>query len=409
MKPTGPIPPHFVAAEDGRLLIGGRSADELVSEAGGTPVFVYDNNIIGGQIARFQAAMASGISLYYAVAANPYEPLLNFIGRYVDGFRVVSQGELERLKRAELAGIPMTFAGPGKTDAEIDAALRAGATLSIESEGEAERAIRSGGRLGIKPRLGVRITPTLEMDRIGRKATDAPSPFGVDANRAPELIRGLLDAGVDWRGLHMFTGSQWLDAAELIDVHRASIAVAGQIADAAGVRPPELNLGGGFGTPCLPGDAPLDLDAVANALCQSVIGAPDALATTAFSVELGRWLVDESGVYITRIIDRKQSGGRTFLVTDGGGHHLLGATGPFGEPPRRNHPIALVHRFGAAAEEEVTVTGCLCTPFDVLGDEVGLPLAEPGDLIAVFYAGAYGLTASPQAWESRPVAREMLV
>ncbi len=347
--------------------------------------------------------------LNYAIAANPYEPLLNFIGSYVEGFRVVSQSELERLERAGLAGIAMTFAGPGKTDDEIDSALRAGATLSIESEGEAERAIRAGGRLGIKPRLGVRITPTLEMDLIGRKATDAPSPFGVDASRAPELIKGLLQADVDWRGLHMFTGSQWLDAAELIDVHRASIAVAGQIVDSVGVRLHELNLGGGFATPCLPGDEPLDLYAVANALCQSVIAAPDSLATTQFSIELGRWLVDESGVYVTRVIDRKQSGGRTFLVTDGGGHHLLGATGPFGEPPRRNHPIALAHKFGAAAEEEVTVTGCLCTPFDVLGDEVGLPVAEPGDLVAVFYAGAYGLSASPQAWESRPAAREILV
>ncbi|MEO7241147.1 MAG: pyridoxal-dependent decarboxylase, exosortase A system-associated, partial [Sphingomicrobium sp.] len=203
MKPTGPMPPQFGASDDGQLLIGGRRADELVEEAGGTPLFVYDNNIIGGQIARFQAAMTAGISLYYTVAANPYEPLLNFIGRYVDGFRVVSQGELERLKRAELAGIPMTFAGPGKTDAEIDAALRAGATLSIESEGEAERAIRAGERLGIQPRLGVRITPTLEMDHVGRKATDVPSPFGVDANRAPALIAGLIEAGVDWRGLHM--------------------------------------------------------------------------------------------------------------------------------------------------------------------------------------------------------------
>lgn len=409
MKPTGPMPPQFGATDDGQLLIGGHRADALVKEAGGTPLFVYDNNIIGGQIARFQAAMTSGISLYYTVAANPYEPLLNFVGRYVDGFRVVSQGELERLKRAELAGIPMTFAGPGKTDAEIESALRAGATLSIESEGEAERAIRAGERLGVQPRLGVRITPTLEMDHVGRKATDVPSPFGVDANRAPALIAGLIEAGVDWRGLHMFTGSQWLDAAELSDVHRASITIAGEIADAAGVRLPELNLGGGFGTPCLPGDSPLDLYAVADALCQSMIGAPDALATTRYSIELGRWLVDESGVYLARVIDRKESGGRTFLVTDGGGHHLLGATGPFGEPPRRNHPLALAHRFGAAPEEEVTVTGCLCTPFDVLGDEVGLPVAEPGDLIAVFYAGAYGLTASPQAWESRPAAREMLV
>src|SRR5438477_12032056 len=112
MKPTGTIPPHFSANDEGQLLIGGFSAEELVAEAGGTPLFVYDNNIVGGQIARFQAAMASGVSLNYAVTANPYEPLLEFVGRYVDGFRVVSGGELQHLVKARLAGIPIHFAGP---------------------------------------------------------------------------------------------------------------------------------------------------------------------------------------------------------------------------------------------------------------------------------------------------------
>ena len=137
MKPTGSIPPHFNARDDGQLLIGGYSADELVAEAGGTPLFVYDNNIVGAHIARFRAAMPDGIALYYSVTANPYEPLLEFLGRYVDGFRVVSLGELRRLQAAHLDGIPMSFAGPGKLDSEIEAGIRAGATISVESESEA--------------------------------------------------------------------------------------------------------------------------------------------------------------------------------------------------------------------------------------------------------------------------------
>jgi diaminopimelate decarboxylase len=137
--------------------------------------------------------------------------------------------------------------------------------------------------------------------------------------------------------------------------------------------------------------------------------APALLATTRFTIELGRWLVGESGVYLTRVVDRTESCGRTFLTTDGGGHHLIGATGSLGERAIANFPIAVANRFGEAADEEVTVTGCLCTPFDLLGDEVALPRTEVGDLIAVFCAGAYGLSASPQAWESRPLAREMLV
>ena len=130
MKPTGPIPPHF-AASDGQLLIGGVAAEELVAEAGGTPLFVYDNNIVGAQIARFKGAMTDGIALHYSVTANPYEPLLEFLGRYVDGFRVVSLGELKRLQAAGLAGIPINFAGPGKLDVELEAAVKAGATVSV--------------------------------------------------------------------------------------------------------------------------------------------------------------------------------------------------------------------------------------------------------------------------------------
>lgn len=409
MKPTGPIPPHFAAAENGQLLIGGYPADELIAEAGGTPLFVYDNNIVGAQVARFKGAMADGVGLYYSVSANPYEPLLEFLGRYVDGFRIVSSGELKRLQEAQLAGIPINFAGPGKLDSELEAAVKAGATISVESEGEAARAIRAAERVGIQPAISVRVTPPFGIEEGRVTIGSKPSPFGIDAERIPSLVRGLVEAGVNWRGLHMFAGAQCLDAEALSEVHRVTVAHAGEIADAIGTPLPELNLGSGFDVACRPGDAPLDIDRVATALTTTLCNAPPLLATTRFMIELGRWLVGESGVYLTRIVDRNESCGRTFLTTDGGGHHLIGATGSLGERGMSNFPIAVANRFGAAAEEEVTVTGCLCTPNDVLGDDVELPRAEEGDLIAVFCAGSYGLSASPQAWESRPLAREMLV
>jgi diaminopimelate decarboxylase len=409
VKPTGPIPPHFAASEDGQLLIGGYPAEELVAEAGGTPLFVYDNNIVGAQIARFKGAMADGIALHYAVTANPYEPLLEFLGRYVDGFRIVSLGELKRLQEAQLAGIPMNFAGPGKLDGELEVAVKVGATISVESEGEASRAIRAAERVGVKPKLSVRVTPPFAIEEGRVMMGSRPSPFGVDADRVPSLVLGLLEADVDWRGLHMFAGAQCLDAAALAEVHRVTVAHAGEIAEAIGAPIPELNLGSGFDVACRPGDESLDIDSVAVALNQTLCDSPPMLATTRFSIELGRWLVGESGVYLTRVIDRTESCGQTFLTTDGGGHHLIGATGSLGERGMANFPIAVANRFGEPAEEEVTVTGCLCTPFDVLGDEVALPRADVGDLIAVFCAGAYGFSASPQAWESRPPAREMLV
>jgi len=408
VKPTGPIPPHF-AAIDGRLFIGGMPADELVEEAGGTPLFVYDNNIVGAQVARFKGAMADGIALHYSVTANPYEPLLEFLGRYVDGFRIVSGGELTRLQTAGLAGIPINFAGPGKRDAELEAAIRANATISVESESEAARAIRAAEKVGIRPKISVRVTPPYAIEEGRVSIGSRPSPFGVDADRVPLLVQGLIEAGVDWRGLHMFGGTQCLDAEALAKGHRVTVAHAGEIADAIGVPLPELNLGSGFDIACRPGESPLDIDRVAAELNRTLCNAPPMLATTCFTIELGRWLVGEAGVYLTRVLDRTESCGHTFLTTDGGGHHLIGATGSLGERGLINFPIAVANRFDSPAEEQVTVTGCLCTPFDVLGDQVGLPRAEEGDLIAVFCAGAYGLSASPQAWESRPLAREMLI
>jgi diaminopimelate decarboxylase len=409
MKPSGPIPPYFACSEDGQLMIGGRPVEELVAEARGTPLFAYDNNIVGTQLAALRAAMPDGLAVYYSVTANPYEPLLNFLGRYVEGFRVVSSGELEHLKRAGLAGIPMTFAGPGKRDDELEAGIAAGATISVESEGEARRAILAGERVGIQPKIAVRVNPPFTIDN-GRVAMGArPTPFGVDAERVPALVHGLIEAGVDWRGLHIFAAAQSLNDSALIQAHKAIIACAGEIADMLALPVPELNLGGGFDVPSLAGEEPLDIYRMARALHETLRTGPELLATTRLSLELGRWLVGESGVYLSRVLDRTESCGETFLTTDGGGHHLARATGCLLEHNHGNYPIAVANRYGAPADEQVTVTGCLATPFDVLGEEVMLPHAEPGDLIAIFCAGAYGLTASPQAWESRPAAREILV
>ncbi len=409
MKPTGPIPPHFSTNEAGELLIGGLAPEELIADAGGTPLFVYDNNIVGGQIAALRAAMPDGLAVYYSVTANPYEPLLNFIGRYVEGFRVVSRGELEHLKRAGLAGIGMTFAGPGKLDDELEAGIEAGATISVESEAEAGRAIRAAERVGIQPKLAVRVNPPFSIENgrlsIGARAT----PFGVDAERVPALVEGLLEADVDWRGLHIFAAAQSLDDNALIEAHKAIIGCAGEIVRVLDVPLPELNLGGGFDVPVFEGETAIDVYRMATALHETVCNGPELLATTRLSLELGRWLVAECGVYLSRVIDRTESCGETFLTTDGGGHHLLGATGCLLERGRGNFPIAVANRFGAPAEEQVTVTGCLATPNDIFGDQVMLPKAEPGDLIAIFCAGAYGLSASPQGWESRPPAREMMV
>jgi diaminopimelate decarboxylase len=406
MKPMGPIPPGFVSDAGGRLLIGGRAADELVAEAGGTPLFVYDSGLVGQQIERFRSVMPADVALHYAVKANPYAPLLSWIANKVDGFDVASAGELGRVAHL---GLPISFAGPGKSHQQLETAMRAGVTINLESEGEAERALAIAAGMSHPPKLAIRVNPPFALRGAGMKMGGLASQFGIDHDRAPALVERLIAAGADWRGLHIFTGSQALHADALIEAQTATVALAAEIGAQAGGRPAEVNLGGGFGIPYFPGDRPLDIETVAAALSRTLAGSPKILAETKFAIELGRWLVGEAGVYLTRIVDRKESRGETFVITDGGLQHMLAASGNFGQLLRRNYPVAVANRFGGPVEEDVTITGCLCTPLDMLAHEVALPRGEDGDLIAIFCAGAYGLSASPQEFLSQPRAREMLV
>jgi diaminopimelate decarboxylase len=403
----GPIPPGFTA--DGNiLLIGGRRADDLVREAGGTPLFVYDAVMVERQIRRFRSAFPT-IRLHYAIKANPYLPLLKYITKYVDGFDVASVGEMEMALATGMTARNISFAGPGKRDEELAAAIAAGVTLNLESEGEAQRALAIGQRLSVRPRLAVRVNPDFEIRGSAMHMGGGAKPFGVDAERVPALVCTLLDAGADWRGFHIFAGSQCLAASALIEAQAATVALAASLAEAIGQPPPLVNLGGGFGIPYFAGEQSLDIEAIGFALAQNLPLRPAILADTVLAIELGRWLVGEAGVYLTRIVDRKVSGGKTFLVTDGGMHHQLAASGNFGQIVRRNFPVAIASRFGDTPVEESSIVGCLCTPLDCLADDVMMPRAEVGDIVAIFLAGAYGLSASPQAFLGHPLAREMVV
>ncbi|MDQ3139194.1 MAG: pyridoxal-dependent decarboxylase, exosortase A system-associated [Pseudomonadota bacterium] len=406
-KPMGAIPPGY-GGVDGMMRVGGQGVDALIAEAGDTPLFVYDLDQVSAQIARFRVAFPD-LDLHYAVKANSYVLLLAHISKQVDGLDIASEGELALALAAGRAPQTISFAGPGKRDAELAAAIAAGVTINLESEGEAERALTIASGLSLRPRLAVRVNPDFEIKGAGMRMGGGARPFGVDAARVPALVRRLIDAGADWRGLHIFAGSQVLNADALVTAQRATLDLAALLSTEIGQSPPLLNLGGGFGLPYFAGEQPLDIAPVGAALAEALDNRPPILADTRFAIELGRWLVGEAGVYLTRIVDRKVSHGKTFLVTDGGMHHQLAASGNFGQVVRRNYPVAIASRFGAEAEEEVSIVGCLCTPLDRLADDVMLPRAEVGDIVAVFLAGAYGLSASPQVFLAHPPAREIAV
>ncbi len=404
MKPMGTIPADFARTP---LTIAGEGAEHWAAVAGDTPLFVYDLAVVAARIARFRAAFA-GVDLHYAIKANPFAPLLAAMAPLVDGFDIASKGELAVALAAKPAAT-ISFAGPGKRDDELAAAIRAGVTINLESAGEATRALAIADRTGMTPRLAIRVNPDIELRGSGMRMGGRASPFGVDADRAAAVARNVIDAGADWRGLHLFAGSQALDPAAIVETQAATLALAARLADEIGVMPPLVNLGGGFGIPYFPGEGPLDVDAIGAALGEQLAVRPAGLRDTRFAIELGRWLVGEAGVYLTRVVDRKESRGETFLVVDGGLHHQLAATGNLGTVVKRNYPVAVAGAAPDAPTETISVVGPLCTPLDRLADRVTLPVARPGDLIAVFMAGAYGLTASPAAFLGHPAPRELLV
>ncbi|MES2337599.1 MAG: pyridoxal-dependent decarboxylase, exosortase A system-associated [Pseudomonadota bacterium] len=398
MKPTGPIPPEFNAP--GTLTVGGRTGEDWVAEHG-TPLFVYDAAIVAARISALRTALPPAVEIHFAIKANPYPPLLAAVAPLVGGLDVASAGELAKALAVKSAE-HISFAGPGKRDVELEAAIRAGATINLESEGEATRALAIGDRLGIVPRLAVRVNPSFELKGSGMKMGGRPSPFGIDADRVPALVRRIIDAGADWRGFHIFAGSQALDTAAIIETQAATVALASDLAARAGAVPPLVNLGGGLGVPYFANDTAVDVAAIGAALGEVLVPGQH------YAIELGRWLVAESGVYLTRVVDRKDSGGETFLVIDGGLHHQLAATGNFGTVVRRNYPVALARAVGAEPDETVSIVGPLCTPLDRLSDRIGFPRADVGDVIAIFLAGAYGPTASPAGFLGHPPAVEFL-
>jgi diaminopimelate decarboxylase len=407
-KPVGPIPAGYDAIA-GELAIGGHSVSALVEQAGDTPLFVYSTQHMKDRVVALRSAMPPRLAIHYAMKGNPYPPLLALMNELVDGFDLASGGEMELALAAGVDPSRMSFAGPGKRDRELEAAIKQGVTLHIESEGEAKRALAIAARLAIAPKMAVRVNPSFDLKGSGMKMGGGAKQFGVDADRVPALVQTILDAGAEWRGFHIYAGSQALKAEAIIEMHSQTLALVGALSRDIGKAPHRVNLGGGFGIPYFAGDEPLDITAVGIALEQEFAALPALLSETVFCIELGRYLAGEAGVYITRIVDRKESHGETFLITDGGLHHQLAASGNFGTVIRRNYPIAIANKFNATPTEIVSVTGCLCTPLDMLSNNAHLPRADVGDLVAIFCAGAYGASASPANFLGQGAALEMLV
>ncbi|WP_341647564.1 pyridoxal-dependent decarboxylase, exosortase A system-associated [Thauera humireducens] len=413
MTETRKLPEHtpmtqFPAASS-ELLINGQPLSRIAARVGRTPFYAYDRSLLSARVEQLRAALPAEVKLHYAMKANPMPALVCHMATLVDGIDVASAGELMVALDAGADPQEISFAGPGKTDAELHQAVAAGILVNVESFREVPILAAAQQALGLPARVAVRVNPDFELKSSGMKMGGGPKQFGVDAEQVPELLAAIGRAGLAFEGFHLFAGSQNLKPEAIVEAQQKSFALACRLAEHAPSPVRFLNLGGGFGIPYFPGEQPLDLAPIGANLADIVAQAKAALPHAEIVIELGRYLVGEAGVYVARVLDKKVSRGHTYLVTDGGLHHHLSASGNFGQVIRKNYPAAIGNRMDATVQETVSVVGPLCTPLDLLADRMNLAAAEPGDLVVIYQSGAYGATASPQRFLGHPAVAEVLI
>ncbi|MDP3085884.1 MAG: pyridoxal-dependent decarboxylase, exosortase A system-associated [Rubrivivax sp.] len=392
------------------LVVGGMPLSRLAAKVGSTPFYAYDRGLLRARVAELRAALPPAVKLHYAMKANPMPAVVGWMAGLVDGVDVASAGELKVALDAGADPAEVSFAGPGKRDAELRQAVAAGVLVNVESARELAPLAAASQAFGVPARVALRVNPDFELKGSGMKMGGGPKQFGVDVELVPALLAELARLGLAFEGFHLFAGSQNLRAESICEAQQKSFALALRLAEYAPSPVRFLNLGGGFGIPYFPGEQRLDLAPIGANLAELVARARSELPATSLVIELGRYLVGEAGVYVTRIVDRKVSRGQVFLVTDGGLNHHLAASGNFGQVVRKNYPVTVVPQGRRSdAVEIASVVGPLCTPLDLLADRMALPAAEIGDLAVVFQSGAYGASASPQAFLGHAPCAEVLV
>lgn len=395
--------------ENGQLILGHMPLTQLAERVGQTPFYAYDRQALSKRVKQLRRSMPPELKIHYAMKANPMPAVVQHMATLVDGFDLASASEMKVALDTPMPAEHISFAGPGKRPEELRQAIAAGVTINIESPNELETVARQCAILGLNAKVAVRINPAFELKTSGMKMGGGPKQFGIDEEQVPVVLQRLKTLALDFQGFHIYSGSQNLKAESIIDAQQKSLQLAGQLSDYCPTPIRKLNIGGGFGIPYFPGDTPLDIEQVGEALAIQMAITQQSLPEAEVIIELGRYLVGEAGVYVTRVLDKKISRGLTFLVVDGGLHHHLAASGNFGQVIRKNYPVVIGNKMHDQDLETVNIVGPLCTPLDILADKMSLAKADIGDLVVVYQSGAYGYTASPTAFLSQPDAKEVLV
>lgn len=408
-RPPQAHAPHLFSTASGQLLIGGIPLERLAARVGQTPFYAYDRALLDSRVAELRAGLPAAVRLHYAMKANPMPALVCHMASQVDGIDVASAGELRIALDTGIDPLEISFAGPGKRRAELIQAVAAGILINIESVREIDELASISDETGLPARVAVRVNPDFELKSSGMKMGGGPKQFGIDAEIVPDALSRIAAAELAFEGFHLFAGSQNLNPDAIIEAQCKSFDLAMRLGEHAPGPIRRLNLGGGLGVPYFPGEERLSLEAIGENLHHLVARAASEQPQAQLNLELGRYLVAEAGIYVTRVVDRKESRDELFLVCDGGMHHHLAASGNFGQVIRKNYPVAVGNRMDPSATGLASIVGPLCTPLDILASKLPLGHARPGDFIVVFQSGAYGPSASPQAFLGHPSVVEVLV
>jgi diaminopimelate decarboxylase len=401
------------AAEDeGEFAPGGVPISEIASEFG-TPFYLYHGGMISDRVRRVREALGTEVS--YSVKANPSLGVCQLIAREREaGAEVASSGELAVARAAGFEPRDIVFAGPGKTEEEHERAIDEGIfAVNVESLGEIERLADTAARKGATIGVGLRINPEAQLMGSGMRMGGTVGQFGIDQADLAEAVRKTLSRPeLVLRGVHVYTATQVFEVDPLLEHCRNIFEIALQAADLSGAPLEMIDFGGGFGVPYFEKTSEFDLDRFGEGLREILASyrSDPRLSGCRFLFELGRYLVADAGLYVTRVVDVKDMRGKTFAVTDGGMNHHLTATGNMGQVFRKAYPLLNLSRMdGAVPEEGVAVAGPCCTPLDSFGNNIHLAEPEVGDLIGVFYSGAYGYSASNLGFLSHPAPAEVLL
>ena len=398
---------------DGGRAWGSTSLPELheLAKQYGTPYFLYDADAVCRRIESVRAAFEGVVDVYFAVKANPNLSLLQAVRETADGLDISSIGELEQACLAGYEPARLSFAGPGKSTEEVRSSVDRGVgCISVESLRELEACVEAARALGRRANVTLRVNPLLQNRTFGMKMGGRPVQFGIDEEHLEAAVAVVAKhrEHLDFRGVHVYAGSQCFEPAGIVEGVLDSLRIAREVERALGIACSVVNLGGGFGVSHTQDGRELDVHAAAVQLLPALRefqcrpGGPRRVL-----FELGRYLTADAGLYVCRVLSSKESRGKAFLVVDGGLHHHLAAAGTFGAALRSNFMLRnLTHP--DTPRIRCSVAGPSCNPTDLLGVDVELPQADHGDLIGVLKSGSYGLTSSPVLFLGRRTAAELV-